>query len=88
MIPLVAAIEDLDGVLPDDARVAWGEGRESDLALTIESKRTSIRFQVDSQTLIQRGEPYRKFVTCVAKVLGVLAAEFPNRRNRQSRVPA
>jgi hypothetical protein len=88
MIPLVTAIEDLDVVLPENAHIAWGEGSDSKLALTIESERTSIRFRVDSDTLIQRGEPYRKFVTCVARVLGVLAAEFPNRRDPHRRVAA
>jgi hypothetical protein len=80
MIPLVAVIEDLDAVIPEDARIRWDEGGENDFALVIESELRSFRFTVDSDTLVQRGEPYRKFLIGIARVLGVTAVEFPNRR--------
>ncbi len=80
MIPLVTAIEDLDAVLPEDARICWDQGGDSDFALIIESGERSLRFAVDSETLLQRGEPYRKFLTGIARVLGTVAVEFPNRR--------
>ncbi len=82
MIPLVTAIEDLDAVLPDDIRIAWDQGTDSNLALTIENDRASIRFKVDSDTIVQRGEPYRRFLSCVAKVLSALDAE-----SRESCIP-
>jgi hypothetical protein len=88
MIPLVTAIEDLDAVLPDDAHIRWDEGEESDYALLIESGQRSYRFTVDGETLLQRGEPYRKFLICIARVLGVTAVDFPNRRSAQHRLAA
>lgn len=88
MIPLVTAIEDLDAVLPDDARIRWDQGGGSDFALIIESEQKSFRFTVDSKTLVQRGEPYRKFLIGIARVLGVTAVEFPNRRMPDSRLAA
>ena len=80
MIPLVTAIEDLDAVLPEDARIRWDQAGDSDFALIIESEQRAFRFTVDSDTLVQRGEPYRKFLIGIARVLGVSAVEFPNRR--------
>jgi hypothetical protein len=73
MIPLVTAIEDLDGVLPDDVSIAWDQGStESQYALTIENERVSVRLQVECDALIQRGEAYRHFLACVAKVMAVM----------------
>lgn len=80
MIPLVTAIEDLDAVIPEDARIIWDEGGDSGFTLTIENGERLFRFTVDSDTLVQRGEPYRKFLIGIARVLGVTAVEFPNRR--------
>ena len=80
MIPLVTAIEDLDAVLPEDARIRWDQDGDSDYALVIESEQRSLRFRVDSDTLVQRGEAYRRFLIGIARVLGVTAVEFPNRR--------
>jgi hypothetical protein len=74
MIPLVTAIEDLDGVLPDDVRITWSGGSaESRYALTLENERVSVCLQVESDALIQRGEAYRQFLACVAKVMAVMA---------------
>lgn len=74
MIPLVTAIEDLDGVLPDDVRIAWNAGNsDAQYSLTLENERVSVKVQVASDALIQRGEPYRQFLACVAKVLSVMA---------------
>ena len=75
MIPLVTAIEDLDGILPDDVRIGWSEGSlEGRYALTLENERVSVRLQVECDALIQRGETYRQFLPCVAKVMAVMAA--------------
>jgi hypothetical protein len=74
MIPLVTAIEDLDGVLPDDVHICWSEGSpEGRYALTLENERVSVRLQVECDALIQRGEAYRQFLACVAKVMTVMA---------------
>ena len=74
MIPLVTAIEDLDGVLPDDVRIGWSEGAPGGrYALTLENERVSVRLQVECDALIQRGETYRQFLACVAKVRAVMA---------------
>jgi hypothetical protein len=81
MIPLVTAIEDLDAVLPEDAQVGWDQAGESEFALTITSGERSFRFAVDSETLLQRGEPYRKFLGGIARVLGIMAVDYPNRRS-------
>jgi hypothetical protein len=87
MIPLVSAIEDLEGVLPEDARIAWDQGgTESNFVLVIENELRSMRFQVDSDTLVERGEAYHKFLVCVARTLGVMTAEFPNRRDHSLRL--
>ena len=76
MIPLVTAIEDLDGVLPVDARIAWDHGcTDSQYALTIENERISVRLQVEGDMLVQRGEAYRQFLSCVAKVISVLTPQ-------------
>ena len=73
MIPLVTAIEDLDGVLPEDVRICWSEGGpEGRYALTLENERVSVRLQVECDALIQRGETYRQFLACVAKVMAVM----------------
>jgi hypothetical protein len=89
MMPLVSAIEDLEGVLPDDARVSWDYGNtDCDYVLTIQNESRSMRFQVDTDTLIERGEAYRRFLVCVARTLGVMAVEFPDRRDHQLRMAA
>ena len=88
MIPLVTAIEDLDAVLPEDAHIRWDEGAESDYALLIESGQRAYRFTVDGETLVQRGESYRKFLICIARVLGATAVDFPNRRRSEHRLAA
>lgn len=88
MIPLVTAIEDLDAILPEDARIAWDEGGDCDLALVIESGRISYRFAIDSDTLVQRGDAYRKFLAGIARVLGVMSVELADRRNPERRAAA
>jgi len=88
MIPLVTTIEDLDAVLPENACIRWDQGRDSGLALVIESEQRSFRFTVDGDTLVERGETYRKFLIGIARVLGVAAVSFPNRRMPDRRLAA
>jgi hypothetical protein len=88
MIPLVTAIEDLDAILPEDAQITWDQGRDCDFSLLIQSGCASYRFAIDTDTLLQRGEAYRKFLVGIARVLGVMAVELVDRRNPQRRAAA
>ena len=89
MIPLVTAIEDLDGVLPEDVRIAWDQGStDSRYALTLENERVSVRLQVEGDTLIQRGEGYRQFLSFVAKVMAVMTPQISEAPSEEQRLAA
>ncbi len=79
--PVASASSDLRGALPGAVRVTWDFGMEPRSGgmhlLCVERGRFSLMFQVDHQTLIERGEAYARFMR---RVIGAVEEHF--RRDR------
>jgi hypothetical protein len=79
--PVASASSDLRDALPGAMRVTWDFGMkprsgETHL-LCVECGRFSLLFQVDHETLAERGEAYSRFMR---KVITAVEEHFPQRR--------
>jgi hypothetical protein len=79
--PVASASSDLRDALPGAMRVTWDFGMAPPSGgthlLCVECGRFSLIFQVDHETLIDRGEAYARFMR---KVIGAVAEHFPQVR--------
>ena len=79
--PVASASCDLRDALPGAMRVTWDFGMTPRSGgphlLCVECGRFSLVFQVDRETLIERGEAYARFMR---KVIGAVEVHFPQVR--------
>jgi hypothetical protein len=83
--PVASASSDLRDALPGAVRVTWDFGMAPRSGgphfLCVECGRFSLVFQVDHETLIERGEAYARLMR---KVIGAVEEHFPQSARRCS----